>query len=133
MAPEPEGSSPYSQGPATGPCSEPTGSNLHSPANLPKIHSDTILPSTPWSSKWSLSFWLSHQNPEHIPLLSVASMKNTIFWDIAPCSLVQVDQRFRCSSCPQYQGGRVTSETSAKFYQTTWCNIHLQGNERREI
>jgi hypothetical protein len=42
------------------------------PANLPKIHSDPILPSTPWSSKWSLSFWLSHQNPVHIPLLSHA-------------------------------------------------------------
>jgi hypothetical protein len=26
------------------------------PANLPKIHSDPILPSKPWSSKWSLSF-----------------------------------------------------------------------------
>jgi hypothetical protein len=26
----------------------------------------------PWSSKWSLSFWLSHQNLVHIPLLSHA-------------------------------------------------------------
>jgi hypothetical protein len=39
-------------------------------AYLPKIHSDPILPSTPWSFKWSLSFWLSYQNPVHIPLLS---------------------------------------------------------------
>jgi hypothetical protein len=31
------------------------------PANLLKIHSDPILPSMPWSSKWSLSFWLSRQ------------------------------------------------------------------------
>jgi hypothetical protein len=30
MPPEPEGSSPYSQEPATGPYPEPTGSNLHS-------------------------------------------------------------------------------------------------------
>jgi hypothetical protein len=45
---------------------------MYSPANLPKIHSDPILPSTPWSSKWSLYFWLSHQNPVHIPLLSHA-------------------------------------------------------------
>jgi hypothetical protein len=43
MAPEPEGSSPYSQEPATGPYPAPTGSNLHSPSNLPKIHSDPIL------------------------------------------------------------------------------------------
>jgi hypothetical protein len=26
----------------------------------------------PWSSKWSLSFWLSHQNLVHFPLLSHA-------------------------------------------------------------
>jgi hypothetical protein len=30
-------------------------------ANLPKIHSDYVLPSTPRSSEWSLSFGLSHQ------------------------------------------------------------------------
>jgi hypothetical protein len=35
---------------------------LHPPANLPKIHSDPILPSTPRSSQWSFSFGLSHQN-----------------------------------------------------------------------
>jgi hypothetical protein len=42
------------------------------PAKLPKIHSDCILPSTPWSSKRSLSFWLSLQNPVHIHVLSHA-------------------------------------------------------------
>jgi hypothetical protein len=35
------------------------------PANLHKIHCDPILPSMPWSFKWSLSFWLSHQNLLH--------------------------------------------------------------------
>jgi hypothetical protein len=35
VAPEPEGSSPYSQEPATGTCPEPTGSNLHSPSRSP--------------------------------------------------------------------------------------------------
>jgi hypothetical protein len=47
VAPEPEGSSPHSQQPATGP--EPVESNPHPPpqANVPKIHSDPILPSTP--------------------------------------------------------------------------------------
>jgi hypothetical protein len=39
------------------------------PANLPKICSDTILPSTPWSSEWSPSFELSHPNPVRFPLL----------------------------------------------------------------
>jgi hypothetical protein len=49
VAPKPEGSSPYSQEPATGSYPEPTESTLP-PANLPKIHSDPILPSTPQSS-----------------------------------------------------------------------------------
>jgi hypothetical protein len=59
MAQEPEGSSPHSQQPATGPCPEPVESNPHPQANFPKILSDPIFPPTPWSSKWSLSFGLS--------------------------------------------------------------------------
>jgi hypothetical protein len=47
-----------------------SSANWIHPDNLLKIHSDPILPSTPWSSKWSLSFGLSHQNPVHFPLLS---------------------------------------------------------------
>jgi hypothetical protein len=37
MVPQPEGSSPYSQEPATGPYPGPTESIRHPPANLPKI------------------------------------------------------------------------------------------------
>jgi hypothetical protein len=57
---EPEGSSPHSQQLATGPYPEPVESNPHPPANLRKIPSEPILPSTPWSSEWSLLFGLSH-------------------------------------------------------------------------
>jgi hypothetical protein len=42
VAPEHEGLLPYSQEPTTGPYPELTGSNLHPPANLPKIQSDPI-------------------------------------------------------------------------------------------
>jgi hypothetical protein len=42
------------------------------PTNLPKVHFDPILPSTPWSFKWSLSLGLSHQNPVHVSSLSHA-------------------------------------------------------------
>jgi hypothetical protein len=44
----------------------------HPLANLPKIHSLLVLLSTPWSSEWYLSFWLSHQNFVHLSLLSQA-------------------------------------------------------------
>jgi hypothetical protein len=67
MAPEPEGSSPHSQQPPNGPYPEPGESTPHRhPTNSPKVHSDPILPSTPWPFKWYLSFGLSHQNPAHV-------------------------------------------------------------------
>jgi hypothetical protein len=51
VAPEPEGSSPHSQQPASDPHPEPRESTPHTPANVPKVHFDPILPSTPWSFK----------------------------------------------------------------------------------
>jgi hypothetical protein len=48
-------------------------------ANLPKIYSDPIFPSTPWSSKWPLSFRLSHQNSVYIPLLCMPHVPLTSF------------------------------------------------------
>jgi hypothetical protein len=79
MAPEPKGSLPYSQGPATGPYPEPTESTLPHTASLPKIQSEPILPSMSRSSKWSLSFGLSHKTsynmhatcPAHLILLQL--------------------------------------------------------------
>jgi hypothetical protein len=34
-----------------------------------KIHLNIILPSTPGSPKWFISFWLSHQNPVYASVL----------------------------------------------------------------
>jgi hypothetical protein len=47
---------------------------IHPPPqdSLPKIHSDSILPPTPWSSERSLSLGPSHQPLVHFPLLSHA-------------------------------------------------------------
>jgi hypothetical protein len=38
------------------------------PANLPKIDSDPILPTTPWSSEWSLSFGLPPHTLTHLTI-----------------------------------------------------------------
>jgi hypothetical protein len=49
VASETDGSSPHSREPANGPYPEPDDSTPHSPANLPEVHFDPILPSTPSS------------------------------------------------------------------------------------
>jgi hypothetical protein len=51
----------------------------------------------------------------------------TVFWDIAPSSLVEVYRYFRGACCLHYQGDMVeavsTSETSVNFHKTTRRNI----------
>jgi hypothetical protein len=32
-------------------------------------------------------------------------MKMAVFWDFAPCSMVEIDQRFRGAYCLHHQGG----------------------------
>jgi hypothetical protein len=39
-----------------------------------------------------------------IQFLTVASMKMAAFWNIALCSVVEVDRRFRCAYSFHYQG-----------------------------
>jgi succinate dehydrogenase/fumarate reductase cytochrome b subunit len=43
-----------------------------------------------------------------IQVLTAACMKMTVFWDVAPCSLVETDKRFRGACCLHHQvnGGR---------------------------
>jgi hypothetical protein len=42
-------------------------------------------------------------------------MRTTVFWDVAPCTLVKLIALLIEAAN--------TSETLAKFYQTTWHNI----------
>jgi hypothetical protein len=59
--------------------------------------------------------------------------KMTVFWDVAPCSLVEVYRRFRGACFLHHQGDELTeaestSETSVNFYQTTRRNIPSQSS-----
>jgi hypothetical protein len=57
-------------------------------------------------------------------VLTAASMKITVFWDVALCSLVEIDWCFRGASghCPDV-GGSKHHEMSFSFCETIWCNI----------
>jgi hypothetical protein len=65
-----------------------------------------------------------------------------VFWVVAPCSLVEVYQRFRGPYCLHYQGDHRkeaarTSETLVNFYQTTrHCNpedSHIRTHSRENL
>jgi hypothetical protein len=80
-------------------------------------------------------------------VLKASSMKMVVFWDVTPCSLVDVNRRFRGAYCLQHPDDGdskfmramiitlimevgSTSETSVNFYHTTRRNSpeysHLQ-------
>jgi hypothetical protein len=46
----------------------------------------------------------SVQNQARFQVLTAASMKMAVFWDVAPCSLVEVYRRFRGACCLHHQG-----------------------------
>jgi hypothetical protein len=58
----------------------------------------------------------------------VNDLNMTAFWDVAPCSLMEGDRRFRGVYCLRYQGFITVmmkavraSETSVYFHETTRC------------
>jgi len=66
---EPEGLLPHLQVPATCPYPEPAQSSSCPTSHFLKIQLNIIFPSTPGSSKWSLSLRFSNQNPVYTSLL----------------------------------------------------------------
>jgi hypothetical protein len=61
-------------------------------------------------------------------VLLATSMKMVVFWVFAPCSLMDIDQRFRGVYCLHNQGALVMeavscSETLVNIHQITRRNI----------
>jgi hypothetical protein len=44
-------------------------------------------------------------------------MKMTAFWDIAPCSLVEVDRHFRGAYCLHHQGDLMIEAVSSFYFK----------------
>jgi hypothetical protein len=53
-------------------------------------------------------------------ILMAASLKMTAFWDIAPCSLAEVDRRFRGAYCLRYQAIRPIRRNTPEG-----CHLHV--------
>jgi hypothetical protein len=51
-------------------------------------------------------------------------MKMAVLWEVAPCSQVDTDRRFRGA----YGESESASETSTNIYQITRCNIPEDSN-----
>jgi hypothetical protein len=48
---------------------------------------------------------------------NVASTEMTVFWDLVPCSLIEIDQSFRRAFCLHRQGNCVTIEAVSTLKQ----------------
>jgi hypothetical protein len=62
---------------------------------------------------------------------TVASMKMTVFWDVAPCIVVEVYRRFSGAYCLHHlsdERSSETSETSVDFCRTTRRSIPADGH-----
>jgi hypothetical protein len=77
-----------------------------------------ILRSRPTATKEITCFFSNkfRYAQKHVPALKIA-----IFWDVAACSLVDIDRRFK-GAHPDVRGSKIP-ETLVSIYQTTLCNI----------
>jgi hypothetical protein len=68
-----------------------------------------------------------------------AKIKTTVFWDVAPCCLVEIYRRLEvlvASVISAMMEAASSSETSVNFYQTTRRNIpedHLHTRRRENL
>jgi hypothetical protein len=69
----------------------------------------TILNTVTIGTKVNMATLLAVVTDKHMryKVLTAASMKMIAFWDMAPCSLVEVDGRFRGAYCLRHRGGAI--------------------------
>jgi hypothetical protein len=65
-----------------------------------------------------------------LQVLAAASMEMAVFWDVAPCSLVEVYRRFRGVLMMEAVS---TSETSVNFNKTTRYNNPEDSHRQKNI
>jgi hypothetical protein len=58
-----------------------------------------------------------------IQVITAVNMKMRALWNIAPCSVLEVDRRFRGAYFIGPQSNEFTSELSINFYKTARCSI----------
>jgi len=90
------------------------------PPYFPKIHSNIIIPSTPWSSEWSLPFKFSKQNfvrMSHFSHACYMFASNNFRWSVKLWSLLQ-----------SHQNNKVTTIKTDILFMDAMIMIHLVEN-----
>jgi hypothetical protein len=111
VAPEPDGSLPYSQEPTTAPYPEPTESNLHHLAYLAMSHPDYIVTSVPQSLSGLFSMDLPTKTL-HTFLSSPTCATCTDHLNVLDliCLMISVDEyKLQCSSLCNFLHSPITS------------------------
>jgi hypothetical protein len=62
-----------------------------------------------FSQRVYLKVCRNNENSGKFEVLVRVSIKNMVFWDVMPCSSVDVEQHFRVTCCLHIQGRRVSS------------------------
>jgi hypothetical protein len=119
---EPEGSLPHTQVPSVCPYPEPDRSSPCSPTHCLKIYMNIILPSTPASSKWSLSLGFPNQNPVYNfrPVCATCPVL-LILLDVITRTILGEEYRSLSSSLCSFLYSAVTSSLLGPAIYTINC------------